>query len=244
MYMNLSEYYNQIGDVLLNADKDYANATSYTDVLPKSSMLSPYQPTGMSVVTGGTRPNYKALPGEFTDTHFDNKWVTDPKGAGAPEGGKVNRLKKAQRWSGFAKDTVGDGFEIYDKVQDRTPMGKAENYAAKAVGLGCKKKPSACLLRGVEALKGGKKPTAPQMKKLLEAGVLKTGGATPKAKVPKAVKPAEVDVEGGGPKWHKPGGGSWASEVKAAHAELKKKNPTAKLKEALQLASARRKAKK
>ena len=116
MYMNLSEYYNQIGDVLLNTDKDYANATSYTDVLPKSSMLSPYQPTGMSVVTGGTRPNYKALPGEFTDTHFDNKWVTDPKGAGAPEGGKVNRLKKAQRWSGFAKDTVGDGFEIYDKV--------------------------------------------------------------------------------------------------------------------------------
>ena len=36
-----------------------------------------------------------------------------------PKGGKVNRMKKATKWLGFAKDVADTGLDLFDKVKSR-----------------------------------------------------------------------------------------------------------------------------
>ena len=76
------------------------------------------------------------------------KKATDPYGhalAEAITGGKVNRIKKANRWADFSKEQVKDGIDLgsygYDAYKKATdPYGHA---LAKAVTGGSAKKPSA-----------------------------------------------------------------------------------------------------
>jgi hypothetical protein len=48
------------------------------------------------------------------------------------QGGKVNRLKKSEKWLGFTKKVIGDGFDIYDQAKARggkvNRLKKAEKY--------------------------------------------------------------------------------------------------------------------
>jgi len=57
------------------------------------------------------------------------------------QGGKVNRLKKAEKWMDFSKKAVGEAFDVYDKAKERggkvNRLKKAEkwmDFSKKAVG--------------------------------------------------------------------------------------------------------------
>jgi hypothetical protein len=57
------------------------------------------------------------------------------------QGGKINRLKKAEKWMEFSKKAVGNAFDVYDKAKERggkvNRLKKAEkwmDFSKKAVG--------------------------------------------------------------------------------------------------------------
>jgi hypothetical protein len=86
------------------------------------------------------------------------------------EGGKINRFKKSQKWTGYAKDTIGDAFDIAKMAG----MGKGMVYSQdlqKALG-GCgecsggAKKRSGRFAKGsAEAKAWGQKMKEARMKK-------------------------------------------------------------------------------
>jgi hypothetical protein len=91
---------------------------------------------------GGVRASNSILPG----TTFEGP-STLAVGSGAfrrftgaespAQGGKVNRMNKANRWTGYAKDTVDDAFDIFDKAKARgagkvNRMKKAEKWTGYA----------------------------------------------------------------------------------------------------------------
>jgi len=48
-------------------------------------------------------------------------------------GGKINRLKKAKRWTGYAVDTVSKGLDLGSKAKKLFGYGELENVARKVV---------------------------------------------------------------------------------------------------------------
>ena len=53
-------------------------------------------------------------------------------------GGKINRLKKAKRWTGYAVDTVSKGLDLGAKARKLFGMGELEDVARKVVRRGKK----------------------------------------------------------------------------------------------------------
>jgi hypothetical protein len=107
-------------------------------------------------------------------------------------GGKVNRLKKAKRWTGFTVDTLNDGLDLVDKGltirAKHDPRAQAQKSISKAFGGNVSKKRLETAINKLESYMSGigPKPTKLQMELLQKMGVIEEGVKTAKKSVKKA----------------------------------------------------------
>jgi hypothetical protein len=107
-------------------------------------------------------------------------------------GGKVNRLKKAKRWTGFTVDTLNDGLDLVDKGltirAKHDPRAQAQKSISKAFGGNVSKKRLETAINKLESYMSGvgPKPTKLQMELLQKTGVIEEGVKTAKKSVKKA----------------------------------------------------------
>ena len=125
--------------MIAQRDKDYLRAYNkgIAHALALSEMRMSYMfpgptrmPDGMRLVGGGS-------------SSMDGTTLANANYASLTTGGKVNRLKKAQKWLGFSKDVADAGLDIAEKAGPMVAMGagkvnrmkKAKKWTGFAKGL-------------------------------------------------------------------------------------------------------------
>jgi len=110
-YDNL--YNESVNDIaLMNYNKGIANRLRLQEQQMQNKL--PFKEPQM--LTGGVRPSNSIVAGNSIDgvpRAVGGRAYRRFTGEETPaEGGKINRYKKSQKWTGYAKDTIGDAFDI------------------------------------------------------------------------------------------------------------------------------------
>lgn len=118
--MNLEIYNKMVSDRLKGYDMEYAKRNDLDNLSKNNELLR-----------GGTRPRKHVMVGTDSSTYAPSH--NAPAELVGVSGGKVNRLKKAKKWTDFAVDTANKGIDLAKKGQDELSGGSKDLDKAKAV---------------------------------------------------------------------------------------------------------------